>query len=244
MSIGNLGKTLHSHYSLIYWCQIGDDCVLINHAFKAHSALSGNKVVFVAYRLSPVEALFGKQLTLVVFTAYDEFELKHGSYARTEPFPCLHQECPCTFKSLNALKVHLSRIHTRTPDQQQQSVDVAVQFCCLSCGFAQTCSETDNFTHLRTPHLKVNHKVRCPYKDCNFETSIYSTFKAHESKVHREQNWKRFKSEIIGLDNVSNDSDAAQDQISHADDMEELEDVSEEASENDLRDLEKQLQHT
>ncbi|KAF0040477.1 hypothetical protein F2P81_006375 [Scophthalmus maximus] len=72
---------------------------------------------------------------------------------------------------------------------------------------------------------------------------INSTFKAHKSKVHQEQNWKRIKSEINGLDNVSDDSDAAQDQMSHADDMEELEDVSEEASENDLRDLEKQLEH-
>ncbi|KAF0040435.1 hypothetical protein F2P81_006333 [Scophthalmus maximus] len=68
-------------------------------------------------------------------------------------------------------------------------------------------------------------------------------WRAHKSKVHQEQNWKRFKSEIIGLDNVSDDSDAAQDQMSHADDMEELEDVSEEASENDLRDLKKQLDH-
>uniref|UniRef100_A0A8C7WUQ7 C2H2-type domain-containing protein n=1 Tax=Oryzias sinensis TaxID=183150 RepID=A0A8C7WUQ7_9TELE len=171
---------------------------------------------------------------------FKHYRLKHGSYARTEPFPCLYQECPCTFKSLNALKVHLSRLHTKTVDQQP---DAPVKFCCLSCGFAESCSQTDYLTHLHTAHLKVNHKVRCPYKDCNFETSIYSTFKAHKSKVHHDQNWKSFKSEIIGLDNVSDDNDAAQDQMSHADDMDDLEDVSVEASENELRDLEKQLEH-
>ncbi len=164
---------------------------------------------------------------------------------RTEPFPCLHQECPCTFKSFNALNVHLSRLHTKTPDQQPSvDVDLPVKFCCLSCGFAETCSETDYFTHRHTAHLKVNHKVRCPYEDCHFESSVYSTFKAHKSKVHKEQNWKRFKSEIIGQVYVNPDSeDPAQDQMSHADDVEELEEESEEASEHDLHDLEKQLEH-
>ncbi len=85
---------------------------------------------------------------------FKHYRLKHGSYARTEPFPCLHHECLCTFKSLNALKVHLSRLHTKTPEQQP-SADVPVKFCCLLCGFAQSCSETDYLTHLRTAHFKV-----------------------------------------------------------------------------------------
>lgn len=106
---------------------------------------------------------------------FKHYRLKHGSYARSEPFPCLHQECLCTFKSLNALKVHLSRFHTKILEQQPNA-DLPVKFCCLSCGFAQSCSETDYLTHLRTVHFQVNHKVRCPNKDCNFESSVYSTF--------------------------------------------------------------------
>lgn len=47
------------------------------------------------------------------------YRLKHGTYARTERFPCLHQECMCTFKSLNALHSHLSRFHNRSMDQLQ-----------------------------------------------------------------------------------------------------------------------------
>ena len=172
---------------------------------------------------------------------FRHYRLKHGSYARTEPFPCLHQECPCTFKSLNALKVHLSRFHTKTLDQQP-SEDVPIRFCCLSCGFAQSCSETVYFSHLYNTHLKVNHKIGCPYKDCNFESSVYSTFKAHKCKLHKQHNWKRFKSEIIG-DYGSNDSDVSHDQMSNADHIDELEEESEKVSEDDLCDLKKQLEH-
>lgn len=173
---------------------------------------------------------------------FKHYRLKHGSYARTEPFPCLHQECLCTFKSLNARKVHLSHLHTKTPEQQPNT-DVPLKFCCLSCGFAQSCSETDYLAQLRTAHFKVNHKVRCPYKDCKFESSVYPTFKTHKSRVHKEHNRKKFKSEIIGCNYVSHDCDAAQEQMSQVDHVEEFEEVSEDTRENDLGDLEKQLEH-
>ncbi len=172
---------------------------------------------------------------------FKHYRLKHGGYTRTEPFPCLHQECLCTFKSLNALKVHLSRIHTKTPDQQQ-STDIPTKFSCLSCGFTESCSESDFFTHLHRAHLKVNHKVRCPYEDCNFESSVYSTFKAHKSKVHKQQISKRFKSEIVGDNIISHDSNASQEQMSDADDIEDTEELNE-VTECDLHDLEKQLEH-
>lgn len=170
---------------------------------------------------------------------FKHYRLKHGSYARTEPFPCLHQECLCTFKSLNALKVHLSRLHTK-PLEQQPTTDLPVKFCCLSCRFSESCTETDYFSHLHNAHLKVNHKISCPYKDCDFESSVYSTFKAHKSKAHKNNSWKRFKSEITGCDH---DQDDAQEQTSHADDMAEFEKAIEEVSENDTHDLEKQLEH-
>ena len=39
--------------------------------------------------------------------------------------------------------------------------------------------------YLHNAHLKVNHKIRCPFRDCNFESGVYSTFKAHKSKLHK-----------------------------------------------------------
>ena len=124
---------------------------------------------------------------------FKHYRLKHGSYARTEPFPCLHQECLCTFRSLSALNTHLCRFHRRI--ENQQSVDF--KFRCLSCDFLEPCSETEYFSHLRNVHLKVNHSVNCPYKDCNFRSSVYSTFNAHKCKEHRELTWENFKPEII-----------------------------------------------
>ena len=53
--------------------------------------------------------------------------------------------------------------------------------------------------YVHNAHLKVNHKVRCPFRECNFEIGVYySPFKAHKSKLHNAQNWKSFKPEIIG----------------------------------------------
>ena len=89
---------------------------------------------------------------------FKHYRLKHGSYARTEPLPCLYQECKCTFKSLNALHSHLSRFHTRSVDQSQTIVS-QIKFRSLSCEFLEPCTESEYFTHLRSTHLKVNHKV-------------------------------------------------------------------------------------
>lgn len=176
---------------------------------------------------------------------FKHYRLKHGTYARAERFPCLHQECMCTFKSLNALHSHLSRFHNRSVEQVQ-TVDSQKKFRCLSCEFLEPCTENEYFAHLRITHLKVNHKVDCPFKDCKFQSSVYSTFNAHKSKTHKEHTWKNFKSEII----VSTTSDTCDEAASESRgeveqqetfDTEDL-DVLEEAC-DDLCGLEKQLEH-
>lgn len=68
-------------------------------------------------------------------------------------------------------------------------------------------------------------------------------FKAHKSKAHKNHSWKRFKSEIIGCDHDQGDAQEHKSRISHADYMAVLEEASEEISENDIHDLEKQLEH-
>ena len=107
------------------------------------------------------------------------YRLKHGGFTRTSPIPCLHLQCICTFKSLNALKVHLSRFHSQMTQTSDKN-DVQT-FNCQVCEFNEPCSENDFFTHLRT-HLKLIQKVQCPYLDCDFETNIYSTFNTHKSR--------------------------------------------------------------
>ncbi len=42
------------------------------------------------------------------------YRLKHGAHTKTVPFPCLHNDCLCTFNSISCSKVHLAKIHTKT----------------------------------------------------------------------------------------------------------------------------------
>lgn len=124
------------------------------------------------------------------------YRIKHGSYARTTPFPCLHADCLCSFKSFNALKVHLTRSHSQH-DGEQTSVSKESQliFHCPLCEFKEPCTESEFFTHLRQ-HLKRNEKVQCPFNDCNFESRIYSTFNAHKFKEHQLSSQRKLKPSI------------------------------------------------
>ena len=85
------------------------------------------------------------------------YRLKHRNYGRTVPFPCLHQECVCTFNSTTALKVHLAKIHQKTQGAQPRDT-AQVTFQCQSCDFSAPCTEAVFLTHLRSTHLKVNHR--------------------------------------------------------------------------------------
>lgn len=54
---------------------------------------------------------------------------------------------------------------------------------CELCNFAETCSETQYFAHLKI-HIHNKETVKCLFKDCSFKSSVYSTFRAHKSKKH------------------------------------------------------------
>lgn len=108
------------------------------------------------------------------------YRVKHGSYARNEPFPCPYQERLCTFRSLGTLKTHKSRFHRET--LSLQPAPRAVKLHCLLCEFLEPCNDATYFTHLRKRHLRDNQKVQCPFKGCTFESNVYSTFNSHRSK--------------------------------------------------------------
>ncbi|RCU38832.1 hypothetical protein DVA76_16805 [Acinetobacter baumannii] len=120
------------------------------------------------------------------------YRLKHGCHTRISPLPCLYKECLCTFKSFNALKVHLSTWHT----QKDLGNVGETAFHCQLCDFVEPCTGADFFTHLRR-HLKLKQKVSCPYQGCSFQSNVYSTFNAHKSKEHQDHNKMAFKPEIV-----------------------------------------------
>ncbi|CCD20568.1 hypothetical protein TvY486_0034170, partial [Trypanosoma vivax Y486] len=124
---------------------------------------------------------------------FKHYRISHGAYSRIAPVPCLHTECPCTLKSFNALKVHLSKNHSQQRSaQSSNSSHALVSYKCHVCDFKEPCSESEYFAHLRT-HLRNSEKVQCPFKDCSFETNVYSTFNAHKSKAHQQHCHEDFK---------------------------------------------------
>lgn len=98
------------------------------------------------------------------------------------------------------------------------------------------------FSHLRT-HIRMHQNVQCPYQDCNFETSVYTTFNAHKSRNHdgrKMHSQLQFKPEILTrtepLGEVvqpENESD-----IEDATDFQE-----EDLTADNTDDLERQLEH-
>lgn len=73
---------------------------------------------------------------------------------------------------------------------------VCVCYKCHVCDLTEPCSKSDYFAHLRT-HLKNNEKVQCPFKDCSFETNVYSTFNVHKSKAHQHHCYEDFKLGVV-----------------------------------------------
>lgn len=109
---------------------------------------------------------------------FKHYRLKHGIHTQTSPLPCLYKDCLYTFKSFNALKVHLSMWHA----QKDGGKGRKITFLCQLCDFVEPCNEVDFFTHLRR-HLKLKQKVSCPYQGCNFKSNIYSTFNFSETAL-------------------------------------------------------------
>lgn len=128
----------------------------------------------------------------------------------------------------------MSRIHKDCAAQPQEPV----QFSCQLCDFVATCTDDVFFKHLRSTHLKVHHKVICPFNGCNFESNVYSTFNAHKSREHKEHDWRMFKAEIISS---NNDNVNIGDSMLNDATIEDCEDDDEDPN-DDHNDLEKQLE--
>lgn len=128
-------------------------------------------------------AVFSKRVQLL-----EHYRLRHNTITASSPLPCLYQACICTFQSLNALKIHLTRIHSEVVvDNRNQTQHVS--FLCPVCDKTLLC-------HLRM-HLKGNETVNCPFKNCNYSTNSYTSFSTHKSRNHLSTNVADFKDSII-----------------------------------------------
>ncbi|XP_033991703.1 uncharacterized protein LOC117487157 [Trematomus bernacchii] len=116
------------------------------------------------------------------------YRLKHVNGGRCNSVPCLYTDCPCSFKTFNALRAHLSREHT-------ESVTPGLSFNCLLCN-SSFHSERIYLEHLGS-HLRRFEVVACVFKDCSFSTNIYSTFVTHRHRKHSQHGPEHFKTEVL-----------------------------------------------
>lgn len=129
----------------------------------------------------------GNQRTLI-----RHYKLKHGHYGPSCPLPCIHIDCPCTFKTQVALKRHLVAQHER----QLDSAPVNAQLLCELCDFCEPFDVTKYFVHFGK-HVKSTETVNCPFKQCSFKSNVFNTFKAHKSRYHHAPSLDDIRPDLI-----------------------------------------------
>ncbi len=105
----------------------------------------------------------------------------------------MHSSCPCSFKTWNALLVHLSRVHANHQDPAQSELTTFSCPLCSNCGLS---CEKDYFAHIGT-HLKKNEVITCMFSGCDFQTNVYGTFRSHRNRKHTPYSLSDFKFGVV-----------------------------------------------
>ncbi|XP_073671210.1 uncharacterized protein [Paramisgurnus dabryanus] len=121
------------------------------------------------------------------------YRLDHKHHGRGHLYPCTYVNCPCRFKTWNALISHLSRGH---PSKQQHQAVATVIYTCHVCGCNQLSSDKEYFQHISV-HLKNYETINCMFLGCSYETNIYNNFKTHKYRKHRHFRLEDFKPGVV-----------------------------------------------
>lgn len=127
------------------------------------------------------------------------YKLAHGHFGQRHPYPCTYFECPCSFKTWNALKTHLSKSHV-----SPKSAEVEIYTCSLCPGSAIP-SNREYFAHIYN-HLKRFETVTCMYQNCSYQSNIYASFKSHKSRKHSTCTVNDLKVGVVTNGNVHEDN--------------------------------------
>src|SRR4029434_5306161 len=57
------------------------------------------------------------------------YRVKHRYYGNNNHFPCAYETCPCTFRTWNALLIHLNRFHVTETTTQSGSCVFSCHLC-------------------------------------------------------------------------------------------------------------------
>lgn len=120
----------------------------------------------------------------------EHYKSSHGHHGKRFGFPCIYGDCVCYFRSHKSLQTHV-RQHRFC---QSEVVNCRVK--CLLCDFNEVVNVKDYFHHLGC-HLKNKETVTCPYNNCFFKSSVYSSLRSHKSRHHNSLSFEDFKSELV-----------------------------------------------
>ncbi len=111
------------------------------------------------------------------------YRLHHGTFGHSHAFPCIHIDCPCSFKNWSSFRCHLSRQHPAV--DSLNSPQVTIFFTCLLCQKSGFPSEKEFFEHIGH-HLKNNETVKCVFAGfCNERGA--GTLRSKCSFIHKHK---------------------------------------------------------
>jgi len=126
-----------------------------------------------------------KLCTFSVQTRLDllnHYKCRHCCRASFMSWPCLYSECILSFKSLCALKTHLSRYHSSETESGVSAASPCILRCPL-CSSCEICDSKQLTVHL-SKHFATHETVVCPVKQCDYRSRVKSTFRSHLSRYH------------------------------------------------------------
>lgn len=135
-------------------------------------------------------------------TLLKHYRVNHGTFGHGYSVPCLHLNCPCTFKTWGGLSTHLRRCHD---SKETEECEVRQSFRCKICDSFHP-NTKDYFHHINS-HLNRHETIECVFDRCDFTTNIYGTYATHKSRNHKGYSSKDFKTELIAKPPVCNENE-------------------------------------
>ena len=132
-----------------------------------------------------------KECSLSFSTRYDLLKHLILHHRHRQLHSCPYQNCPCNFKTQNALRIHLSRVHPKQT-QSQELLELKT-FCCPLCNCSNISTERDFFTHIDI-NFKSHETVTCMFGDCTFK---------HQLMISYQMRASSFEKPVLELTNVS-----------------------------------------
>lgn len=173
--------------------------------FLLTALLIPSKLPSVFFRLELMQCKLCKFTHAIESVLLKHYQLHH----RGATWPCIHTDCCCTFKTISALKSHLSRLR-RTVQRQEN-----LTFKCWLCEYNDICCKKKKnkkrkvLIHLHN-HLRHKEIVCFPFEGCSFETNHLNSFTGHTSRNHKKHNLRDFLTPVRVLsDFQSNDTEQA-----------------------------------